>query len=380
VPQQQDQLLYWEQESEKRKAAQQAANRASVVQPEADRQIDPANNYNSAVQTVRDIGASANAGVLGSLQTRANQESARRQQYFQQQAQAAISALQQQASMYRDNLSSQYLASNTQYATQPQQQLTGSQYNGQAYQIAQYARQAGFPEDQIPTAVAIAMAESSGNAGATHGNTNGSTDYGLMQINSIHSNLLSQYNWNDPAQNMQMAYQIWKDAGGNWSPWVTYNTGAYQNYLDTGNSAASYVQPVQMQPFQVPTVHGLRTAIVADAKQYLGVPYVWGGEDLSKGVDCSGLVQSVYKQFGINLPRTADEQSHMGVATSISNLTMGDLVAWRGGWRGPSLVGHIAIYLGNGQILEAPYSGATVRIRAIRPDENVFGVHLTQLG
>lgn len=379
VPQQQDQLLFWEQENEKRKAAQQASQSANTIVPEADRQINPSANYNATVQTVRDIGASANAGVLGSLQTQANQASARRQAAFQQQAQNAISQLQQQASLYRDNLSTQYLNSNLQNVGASGPRLQGSQYTGKASEIAQYARQAGFPESQIPYAVAVAMAESSGNAAATHGNNNSSTDYGLMQINSIHGDLLSKYDWSDPQQNMDMAYKIWQDAGGSWSPWVTYQTGAYQQYMDTGQSAAKYIQPAQVQPYQVQTTDGLRTAIVSDAKQYIGLPYVWGGEDLTRGVDCSGLVQSVYAQFGINLPRTADEQSHSGVATSISNLTMGDLVAWQGGWRGPDYVGHIAIYLGNGQILEAPYTGATVRVRDLRPDENVFGVHLTQI-
>src|SRR5690606_12533755 len=106
---------------------------------------------------------------------------------------------------------------------------------------------------------------------------------------------------------------------------------------------------------------------------------VWGGNSLTKGVDCSGLVQQVYKQLGIALPRTADQQAHTGVKTSISKLLPGDLVAWQGGYRGPNYVGHIAIYLGNGKILEAPEPGKSVRVRALSKNDNVFGVHLTNL-
>lgn len=97
--------------------------------------------------------------------------------------------------------------------------------------IAQLMHNAGFPDSAIPKGVAIVQAESGGNPAATNHNTNGSTDYGLWQINSVHSSLLSHGVWNDPQSNTNMAYQVWKSAGGSWSPWSTYNSGAYQKYM-----------------------------------------------------------------------------------------------------------------------------------------------------
>jgi len=97
-------------------------------------------------------------------------------------------------------------------------------------QLADAARAAGFPAAQIPTAVAIARAESSGNSSATHVNNNGSTDYGVWQINSVHGNLLAGQNWSDPAANAKMAYQVWQSSG--WNAWSTYKSGAYQKYLN----------------------------------------------------------------------------------------------------------------------------------------------------
>lgn len=96
-------------------------------------------------------------------------------------------------------------------------------------QIATLAANAGFPKSTIPLVVGIALAESGGNPDAINNhNANGSVDHGLMQINSVHSDLLSKYNWRDPAQNMKMAYLIYKQAGDKFTPWSTYNSGAAQ--------------------------------------------------------------------------------------------------------------------------------------------------------
>lgn len=103
-------------------------------------------------------------------------------------------------------------------------------------QLVEYARQAGFPADQAPTAAAVALAESSGNAGATNHNSNSSTDYGLWQINSVHGALLAGKNWRDPEVNAQMAYAVWKGSG--WNAWTTYKSGAYKRYAN-GNVLAA---------------------------------------------------------------------------------------------------------------------------------------------
>jgi cell wall-associated NlpC family hydrolase len=93
--------------------------------------------------------------------------------------------------------------------------------------------------------------------------------------------------------------------------------------------------------------------VVADAKKYIGVPYVLGGESTS-GMDCSGLVQKVYKDEGVTLPRLVHEQKLMGTAVpSLAQAKPGDLIVFKGG-------GHIAIYAGNDTVIHAPYPGRTV--------------------
>lgn len=83
-------------------------------------------------------------------------------------------------------------------------------------------------------------------------------------------------------------------------------------------------------------------AAVAAAKSQVGQPYVWGGTG-NGGFDCSGLTQWAYSQAGVDLPRTADQQA-VGQQVSADQLQPGDLVVWDG---------HVAMYSGNGEIVEA---------------------------
>ena len=97
--------------------------------------------------------------------------------------------------------------------------------------------------------------------------------------------------------------------------------------------------------------------VVADAKKYLGVPYVWGGTDPQKGLDCSGLVQRVYRDLGVELPRVSRDQAQEGTpVASLDEAQPGDLLAFG------SPVHHIAIYAGDGKMVEAPRPGLDVRI------------------
>lgn len=96
--------------------------------------------------------------------------------------------------------------------------------------------------------------------------------------------------------------------------------------------------------------------LIAAAKEYLGVPYVWGGTTPS-GLDCSGLVQLAMKDIGVDVPRVSRDQAQAGEpVASIDEALPGDLVAFG------SPVNHIAIYLGDNMILEAPETGKNVRI------------------
>lgn len=99
--------------------------------------------------------------------------------------------------------------------------------------------------------------------------------------------------------------------------------------------------------------------MVDSAKKYLGVPYVWGGTS-AQGLDCSGLVQKAYGDLGISLPRVAADQAKMGTAIpSLAQARPGDLLAFG------SPVDHIAIYVGNNQMIAAPEPGDKVKIQSV---------------
>jgi peptidoglycan DL-endopeptidase CwlO len=96
--------------------------------------------------------------------------------------------------------------------------------------------------------------------------------------------------------------------------------------------------------------------VVSDAKQYLGIPYVWGGES-SSGLDCSGLVQKTFGDLGVSLPRVAADQAHAGTPVdSLADAQPGDLLFFGN----PAY--HVAIYAGNNQLIESPEPGKTVHI------------------
>jgi cell wall-associated NlpC family hydrolase len=95
-------------------------------------------------------------------------------------------------------------------------------------------------------------------------------------------------------------------------------------------------------------------AAIAAARSALGKPYVWGATGPS-GFDCSGLMQWSYAHAGVHLPRTSQEQRYAGRQVPLSQAQPGDLVVYR------SDAGHVAMYVGHGQVIHAPYPGAPVR-------------------
>ena len=95
---------------------------------------------------------------------------------------------------------------------------------------------------------------------------------------------------------------------------------------------------------------------VADyAVQFVGNPYVYGGTSLTNGADCSGFVQSVYKNFGYSLSRTAASQAGDGKKVSLDSLQPGDLLFYHG-------YGHVAIYIGGGQVVHASNKATGIKI------------------
>lgn len=105
-------------------------------------------------------------------------------------------------------------------------------------------------------------------------------------------------------------------------------------------------------------VSDVRVDLVNYAKQFLGNPYVWGGTSLTSGADCSGFVQSIFKKYGVSLPRTSAAQSTAGTKVSMSDARPGDLIFYANNGR----VNHVAIYIGGGQVIHAsnPRSGIKI--------------------
>lgn len=123
--------------------------------------------------------------------------------------------------------------------------------------------------------------------------------------------------------------------------------------------------------------NALRNKIVQKAETYRGMWYKWGGASPQTSFDCSGLVQYVYGRFGIKLPRISNQQAMVGRTTSLRNLKPGDLVAWDNSSRNRG-ADHIAIYVGNGMIMEAAHTGSQLRVRRLGGNEGAWGVSLSQ--
>lgn len=103
--------------------------------------------------------------------------------------------------------------------------------------------------------------------------------------------------------------------------------------------------------------------VVEYAKKFVGNPYVYGGTSLTKGADCSGFVYSVYKNFGVNLPRVG--QSSVGKAVSYKNVKKGDILIYSG---------HVAIYAGNGKAVHAVNERLGIRVTSVNYTGSVIAV------
>lgn len=128
---------------------------------------------------------------------------------------------------------------------------------------------------------------------------------------------------------------------------------------EEGNKALEALADRQTDPL-------LSNQVVNDAISFLGVPYVWGGST-TKGFDCSGLTQFIYRDAGVTLPRTAAQQSKKGTRVDFKDMEPGDLVFW--GEEGKSY--HVGIFIGNGRFLHAPKPGDHVKITkmsSFKPD------------
>ena len=165
----------------------------------------------------------------------------------------------------------------------------------------------------------------------------------------------------------------WKTAAESWYYPAWANDPTKQNsvpYPSAGNTMTigaygNQIVSMMGQGNQTPPVQGASVSnmgsgsAISYARGQIGTPYAWGGEQAGKGFDCSGLVQAAYKSAGVSLPRTAQAQYDATMKVQAGQqLQPGDLVFFG---QDTSHITHVGIYAGNGQMIDAPHTGAQVR-------------------
>ncbi|MDR1640432.1 MAG: C40 family peptidase [Clostridiales bacterium] len=136
------------------------------------------------------------------------------------------------------------------------------------------------------------------------------------------------------------------DTGAEWTK-VQYGT-------EVGYMATEYLAIKEgAKPEQPIAVTSKGEKFVEYAKQFMGTPYVWGGTNLSRGVDCSGFVYSVYKHFGITLNRTSRSMPNDGYRVKKADLQKGDLVFFDTSGSNNGAISHVGMYIGNGQFIHS---------------------------
>lgn len=146
------------------------------------------------------------------------------------------------------------------------------------------------------------------------------------------------------------------------APAPTYEEPAYE---EPAYEEPAYEEPVYEEPaYEEPSYsYGGASTAIATAMTYLGVPYVWGGESYG-GVDCSGLTMLAWESAGVDLPHLSRAQYGYGTHVSLGDMEAGDLIFWSSDGT-QSGIYHVAIYLGGGQMIEAPTFGVPVRITGV---------------
>lgn len=167
-------------------------------------------------------------------------------------------------------------------------------------------------------------------------------------------------------------YHTWADVAESWyTPSAVGKDVVPAPTAGNTESVTAYGQQIVQMMGQQPTqdahapLAGSTDSVVKIAQGQLGVPYQWGGESPGKDFDCSGLVQWVYKQAGVTLPRVAQTQYNATAKLAPTvKLQPGDLLFFG---QGPNGVSHVGLYIGNGQMIDAPHTGADVRVDMVFP-------------
>ncbi len=159
--------------------------------------------------------------------------------------------------------------------------------------------------------------------------------------------------------------------------WCEIESGEVKGYINSdyllvGAKANERAQELQTQGQELETaltimeyrygkgVTDIQMEVCEYAKQFVGNPYRWGGTSLTKGADCSGFTMSVFSKYGISLPHSSKSQAHCGEKIDLSEIQPGDLVFYGG-----SNIHHVAIYIGNGQIVHAQSANTGIVISSM---------------
>jgi len=156
-------------------------------------------------------------------------------------------------------------------------------------------------------------------------------------------------------------------AAYNAGPYAVISAGGIPSFPQT----QAYVQKIlNLEPTfasttaTVPVTTRVRAAITF-AYDVLGTPYQWGGTGTDGRFDCSGLTQAAYAAAGITLPRTSRQQWYAGPHIRRAQLQPGDLVFYANNLAEPSTIHHVGLYVGNGYMIDAPFTGAVIRFDSI---------------
>lgn len=179
----------------------------------------------------------------------------------------------------------------------------------------------------------------------------------------------------------EIAGKIGKDAvcevlsiGDEWCEIESGEISGYisSEYLLTGIQANERAEALQEEGEELKTaitmteyrygegVTDIQMEICEYARQFVGNPYKWGGTSLTKGADCSGFTLSVYNNYGVSLPHSSKAQANCGARIDVSEVQPGDLVFYGG-----SNIHHVAMYIGNGQVVHAQSSDTGIVVSSM---------------
>lgn len=152
---------------------------------------------------------------------------------------------------------------------------------------------AGWTGDDAITAFAVARAESGGRPAAVNDkNSNGSSDYGLFQINSIHTQLLASGNKFDANDNARMAMQVWKEAGNKWTPWSVYNSRSYVMFTPQAKAAAGSTANIVNASSTSSSDESSSLTNITDPAMWLRIGYFVAGAALILALAASSFMKS----------------------------------------------------------------------------------------